>query len=185
MNGREWGRISIWLATGSTNTQYKLAQLAENLSPSMTSASAMIPANAGPNGKSYFLRFEGSRTDNKTGYPVMAFSARFQLSGMTGSFNSTIQATNSGADAKDPTTGTTGTTGIGAAVVGASNSSSSSSSPSMTTTTRPLTSATAAAPAAAGTTIRPGASGAMANVQVNLAALAGAGVAALGAVVLL
>lgn len=175
VNGKEWGRISIWLATGSVNTQFKLAQLASNLSPDTTYVSETIPASAGPNGKQYFLRFEGTRTDNKTGYPIMAFSARFQLDGMTGTFNSTITAANNGAT--DPITG----------AAGASTTSSTSSG--MATSTRAATTSTggasnsAAAAAASASTKSSGAAPAVGGVPLDWLALSGA--VALGAAALL
>jgi Ser-Thr-rich glycosyl-phosphatidyl-inositol-anchored membrane family len=166
VTGADWGRIDIFLATGSVNTQFKLAQLASNLSPSTSSYSATIPANAGPSGKQYFLRFEGSRTDNKTGYPIMAFSARFQLNGMSGSFNSSISAANQGAT--DPITGAT------------SAGMAMSTSRALTTSAPTFSTAGAAASASSATKSSP----AGRNVPMD-AALTLSGAIALGALALL
>ncbi|KDN51311.1 hypothetical protein K437DRAFT_221710 [Tilletiaria anomala UBC 951] len=98
----DWGRINIFLATGSQNVQFKLEQLATNLAPGLTSFRPTISKNAGPNAiKEYFLRFEGTKLQ-ANGIPPMAFSARFTLTGMSGSFNSTIMSANNGAT--DPVT---------------------------------------------------------------------------------
>lgn len=87
-----WGRVNIWLATGSKDVQYKLQQLASGVSYNLDSAEYKIDPTVGPNGAYYFLRFEGTNTSTSTGIPAMAFSARFTLNQMTGTFNSTVMA---------------------------------------------------------------------------------------------
>lgn len=132
-----WGNSTIYLAAGSQNTQYKLQTLASNVSPSRHGGSYTIDKTIGPSGKYYFIRMEGSQKDS-SGNPVMAFSARFQLSGMSGQFNSTMLAAATGAEG--PSASTTGNsassssaagsgqTGMNQATLTASNPSSQSTS---------------------------------------------------------
>ncbi len=71
---RDWGKINIYLATGSRDVQYKLQTLDTNVDYYQGSANYTINANVGPNGGYYFLRFEGTNTSAAGGIPQMAFS---------------------------------------------------------------------------------------------------------------
>lgn len=88
-SAKAWGNSTVYLAAGSQNTQFKLQTLASNVSPSRHSGSYTVDKSIGPSGKYYFIRMEGSEKDS-AGNPVMAFSARFTLQGMSGKFNSTV-----------------------------------------------------------------------------------------------
>ncbi|SAM81111.1 uncharacterized protein UBRO_02748 [Ustilago bromivora] len=101
---RDWGRVNIYLATGSRNVQYKLQTLASNVSYNQDEGSYNIDASVGPSGGYYFLRFEGTNTSAAGGSPPMAFSARFNLNGMTGNFNSTIMSQLQGTSGTDQLT---------------------------------------------------------------------------------
>lgn len=130
---RDWGRINIYLATGSRDVQYKLQTLATNVSYNLQDASYRIDSSVGPSGGYYFIRFEGTNA-SAAGTPPMAFSARFNLDGMTGNFNSTIMAQLQGAS--------------GTGQLTAASATASSSSPSLfgfTSSTGMATSTTAAA----------------------------------------
>ena len=85
------------MAAGSQNTQFKLQTLASNVSPSRHGGSYTVDKTIGPSGKYYFIRMEGSQRDS-SGNPVMAFSARFELKGMSGQFNSTVLSAATGAE---------------------------------------------------------------------------------------
>jgi len=86
-----WKGVNIFLATGSTNVQYKLQQLASNISTHKTHGKYAVDKSVGPNGGFYFIRME-SVTTNSAGIPDMAFSAKFTLDDMTGKFNSTVMS---------------------------------------------------------------------------------------------
>lgn len=86
-----WKGVNIFLATGSTNVQYKLQQLASNISTHKTHGKYAVDASIGPNGGYYFIRMESVST-NSAGIPDMAFSAKFTLDNMTGKFNSTVMS---------------------------------------------------------------------------------------------
>lgn len=94
---RDWGRVNIYLATGSRDVQYKLQTLASNVSYNLQQADYSIDASVGPSGGYYFIRFEGTNASQTGGIPPMAFSARFNLDQMSGTFNSTIMSQLSGA----------------------------------------------------------------------------------------
>ncbi|PWY98467.1 hypothetical protein BCV70DRAFT_212821 [Testicularia cyperi] len=126
----DWGRVNIYLATGSHDVQYKLQTLDTNVSYTKNSGSYKINSNAGPNGGYYFIRFEGTQTD-ATGIPEMAFSARFTLSGMSGTFNSTIMSELSGSGGTTSSGG--GASATGTTTTGMSRSTSTASASATTT----------------------------------------------------
>ncbi|SPO23371.1 uncharacterized protein UTRI_02049 [Ustilago trichophora] len=170
---RDWGRVNIYLATGSRDVQFKLQTLASNVSYNTGSAHYNVDASIGPNGGYYFLRFEGTNSSQTGGIPPMAFSARFTLDQMTGNFNSTIMSQISGAS---------GTAQLTAASASATSSSpsflSSASSASMATSTSAARSSTA--PSSQSTSVKSSSAAAASN---KLAGYASAlvGLAAVGA----
>ncbi|KAK0569201.1 hypothetical protein OC861_001127 [Tilletia horrida] len=133
---KSYGAINVFLCTGSSTVQYKLQELKGNLSTKTKSGSWKIDPSVGPNSDKYFLRFEGTNV-SAAGVPPMAFSARFSISGMKGTWNSTITSTNQGAS--DP--GTTSSKGL--------TTVATSTSTSSTYTLRPATSPTTTSPSGA------------------------------------
>ncbi|KAE8224731.1 hypothetical protein CF319_g2433 [Tilletia indica] len=139
---KNYGDVNIFLCTGSSTVQYKLQELKAGVKNTRTSGSWEIDPKAGPNSDKYFLRFEGTNL-GAAGVPPMAFSARFTLSGMTGTWNSTITNSNKGAaDAGSPAIGagagaatasTTPSTGLSTVVSSASaaKSTAASSTPTL------------------------------------------------------
>ncbi|PWN38251.1 uncharacterized protein FA14DRAFT_159903 [Meira miltonrushii] len=134
-DAQNWGNSTLYLAAGSQNVQYKLQKLVSNLSSNRHGGSWTVDKTIGPSGKYYFIRMEGSKTDS-SGNPVMAFSARFELKGMSGQFNSTVMAaatgaegpaasgSNSSSSASSSSAPTTGQTGMNQATLTTSNPSS-------------------------------------------------------------
>lgn len=133
---RDWGRVNIYLATGSRDVQFKLQTLDRNVSYNQGRASCQIDPSVGPNGGYYFIRFEGTNTTTNA-IPAMAFSARFSLDQMKGTFNQTIMSTIQGAS------------GTGQLTAAAASATSPSSSPSFYsfTSTQSLPNAAATSPA--------------------------------------
>jgi len=89
------GPCSIDIYTGSKNSQTPLQNLAASVDVSKASSvTATVNANIGPNGDYYFVRFTSLSLPDPTyaQYKYEAFSAVFSMSGMTGSFNSSILA---------------------------------------------------------------------------------------------
>ncbi|ETS63071.1 hypothetical protein PaG_02846 [Moesziomyces aphidis] len=172
---RDWGRVNIYLATGSRDVQYKLQTLDTNVSYDQGQARYSIDANAGPNGGYYFLRFEGTNTSAAGGIPPMAFSARFTLDQMSGNFNSTIMSQVSGVSG-------TGQLTAAAATASATASSAPSFFSFTSTKSAAATSSTASAASAQATSIK-SSSAAAPNANNKLAGFASAlvGLAAVGA----
>lgn len=126
-----WGNIDVYLAAGSQNTQFKLQKLASNVKPKKHIGVYKIDKSIGPNGDYYFIRLEGSKKQSN-GYPVMSFSARFELKNMTGTFNSTVMAAAKGAEGAAPSSSsssssTSGSSGTGSSVSSSVDASSASS----------------------------------------------------------
>jgi hypothetical protein len=126
------------LAAGSQNVQYKLQTLASNLSTSTTSGSYVVDANIGPNGDYYFIRMEGNTLNKTTGYPAETFSARFTLSSMTGTFNSTVLAAAQGAEGSASSTAASSSksTATSSSLSKTASSSSTSSSVAASSTAK-------------------------------------------------
>lgn len=142
-----WNGVNIFLATGDVNTQYKLQQLAANVSDSKKSASYVVDASIGPNGGYYFIRMDSVHVNKSTGFPYMAFSSKFTLNNMTGKFNSTVSAAaSSGAALASGSSSTS--TGVVKSVSASSSPSSASSSASMAGTTGSISNASTSGAAA-------------------------------------
>lgn len=136
----DWGNINIYLATGSHDVQYKLQTLDTNVAYNKGTGSYKIDADSGPSGGFYFLRFEGTAGN---GTPPMAFSARFSLNGMSGTFNSTVQAQLSSSGGTASAGGAAAT--VTSAASSASRAVSSASSSVMARSTSTMTVSAAAA----------------------------------------
>jgi len=119
-----FGPCTVGLYVGSVTQQTQLQSIG-NVDVSTVAQLSWTPdATVGPNFDSYFIRFTSVslKDPNQTAIsaPEEAFSAKFSLTGMTGTFNSTIQAEISGsassgaastaaATAKSTPSGTTAT----------------------------------------------------------------------------
>ncbi|WVQ85034.1 hypothetical protein IAT38_007198 [Cryptococcus sp. DSM 104549] len=89
------GPCSVDIYTGSTNNQIKLQNLAASVDVSKASSiSATIDPSIGQDDSHYFVRFTSLSLKDSTNakYPYSAYSAMFNISSMTGSWNSTVLA---------------------------------------------------------------------------------------------
>jgi hypothetical protein len=96
-----FGPAAVGLFVGSQSQQTQLQAIGD-VDVSLASSLSWTPdASAGPNYDSYFIRFTSVslKDPNNTQFNAEAFSAKFTLTGMTGTFNSTIQAEISGSAA--------------------------------------------------------------------------------------
>jgi len=108
-----FGPASIGLYAGNQQQQTLLQMIATNVDVSKVSTQSWTPsASVGPNFNSYFIRFTSNSAPDPTQSQFMAeaFSAKFALTGMTGTFNATVQAEISGT--VSPTTPAVTTTPI-------------------------------------------------------------------------
>lgn len=130
------GASSVGLWVGSVTQQIELQNFNPSLDVSTTgSLSVTIDPTVGANSDQYFIRFvSNDYKENAAAYS--SFSAKFALSGMTGTFNSTIQAQ---IDA-----GSTTTVGLGASTSAAATSSASKAASSLAIKEAAITGASSA-----------------------------------------
>ncbi|KAG2361049.1 hypothetical protein BDR07DRAFT_1510020, partial [Suillus spraguei] len=85
----------VGIYTGNADQQTLLQTVSTSIDVSTTSSITFTPdGTIGPNSNEYFVRFTSLNLKDATNsqFPAEAFSAKFTLTGMTGTFNSTLQA---------------------------------------------------------------------------------------------
>ncbi|KAN0109075.1 hypothetical protein V8E52_009709 [Russula decolorans] len=137
-----FGPATVGLYVGSQSVQSELQAIA-NVDVSTVNTVSWTPdPTVGPNYDSYFIRITSVnlKDANQTQFNAEAFSAKFTLSGMTGTFNSTIQAVISGS------TNPSGAASTAAATSGSgSNTNPSGSTAAAASTVKPNAAASSAA----------------------------------------
>ncbi|KAK4334086.1 1,2-dihydroxy-3-keto-5-methylthiopentene dioxygenase [Rhodotorula toruloides] len=128
-----YGTTDIMLYTGSALQQVQLAKLGSIADPSkVTEQRITIDPSWGPDSDQYFIRIQSQSAQDASGAPLQAFSARFQLTQMTGQWSSSVKA----ALASNSTVAATSAASAGSAattsrrVAGSAVSTSSSASAS-------------------------------------------------------
>lgn len=149
---KDFGPSKIGLYVGNINQQVLVQDISDSVDVSEVQTTSFTPkADAGPNSAEYFIRFDSlAEKVNGTNVPAQAFSHKFSLNGMTGSFSASVLSIIAGQSTAPFGSQTSS---------GSSSSTSSTSSPVLTgsgasknpTSTSSTTSATA----------RPSGSGAM------------------------
>lgn len=146
-----FGNASIAIYTGNRNQQTLLQLITPSINVGTENSITFTPdPEIGPDGSEYFIRFESRVTQDPLSpqFPALAFSSKFELTDMTGQFNTTVQAQIDG-QATAPIGGSA-PTGTNAAAGGANSSPTgtrSTTAPSgfSTNTTRPNGTNTASA----------------------------------------
>ncbi|KAH9000615.1 hypothetical protein EDB86DRAFT_3042200 [Lactarius hatsudake] len=140
-NLKSFGPSFIGLYAGNQQQQTLLQSIGSDVDVSAVSTMTWTPdATVGPNYNNYFIRFTSNNLPDPTQsqFKAEAFSAKFTLTGMTGTFNASVQAQISGttaAGSSTPLTSGSSTSSPSATTSKPSGSSSkSSSSPSSTST---------------------------------------------------
>ncbi|KAH9077757.1 hypothetical protein EDB83DRAFT_2636177 [Lactarius deliciosus] len=141
-NLKSFGPSLIGLYAGNQQQQTLLQTIASDVDVSAVSTVTWTPdATVGPNFNNYFIRFTSNNLPDPTQsqFKAEAFSAKFTLTGMTGTFNASVQAQISGTTApgasSTPLSSGSSTSSPSATTSKPSGSSSkSSSSPSSTST---------------------------------------------------
>ncbi|GAA5866849.1 hypothetical protein JCM8547_003584 [Rhodosporidiobolus lusitaniae] len=88
-----WGASSVGLYTGSATSQTLLTTLGTVNDPAADHELRItIDPSWGPNSSEYFMRVQSDAGTDSTGAPLQAFSARFELSEMTGEWSAEVQA---------------------------------------------------------------------------------------------
>jgi len=90
-----FGLASIAIYVGNAISQTSLQVITSSVNVSNTSSVSFVPqANIGPNGNDYFIRFHSlTLLDNSLSETTsLAFSAKFTLAGMSGTFSAAVQS---------------------------------------------------------------------------------------------
>ncbi|KAJ7594263.1 hypothetical protein C8J56DRAFT_926316 [Mycena floridula] len=127
-----FGPASIGLYAGNAQQQTLLSTISASTDVSTVNSIPFTPdPNAGPSSSEYFIRFDSLSLKDATNpqFPAQAFSAKFTLTGMTGTFNAAVQAQIDG-QATAPLAGAT----AAATVAPASSTDPSATSAKPTTT---------------------------------------------------
>lgn len=132
----QFGDTTVGLYVGSAQSQ-TLVQLFGNLDPAVTiDTNPTITPSVGPNGNFYFIRFQSVAAVDANNNPLVAFSAKFTLTGMTGTLtpaeSSQISGSSSIGGSMPSIVANSTSTTSGSARQSTSTSSSSSSSASST-----------------------------------------------------
>jgi len=91
---KDFGPTKISIYVGNSQQQTSLQLISPSTDVSTTSELKFTPdPSMGPNSGEYFIRFESLSFKDPTQpqYPALAFSAKFQLTGMTGTFSPDVQ----------------------------------------------------------------------------------------------
>ncbi|KAF8893009.1 hypothetical protein BD779DRAFT_1766360 [Infundibulicybe gibba] len=92
---KDFGPAKISIYVGNAIQQTPLQTISASTDVSTTGSVQFTPdASIGPNGNDYFVRFESlSLKDAKAPqFPALAFSAKFTMAGMSGTFNASVKA---------------------------------------------------------------------------------------------
>jgi hypothetical protein len=97
---KDFGPTKISIYVGNSQQQTSLQLLSPSTDVSTISELKFTPdASIGPNSKEYFIRFESLafKDPKQPQFPALAFSAKFELTGMNGKFTPEIQSQIDGA----------------------------------------------------------------------------------------
>ncbi|KAH8987601.1 hypothetical protein EDB92DRAFT_1786184, partial [Lactarius akahatsu] len=142
-NLKSFGPSFIGLYAGNQQQQTLLQSIASDVDVSAVATVTWTPdATVGPNFNNYFIRFTSNNLPDPTQsqFKAEAFSAKFTLTGMTGTFNASVQAQISGTTApggsSTPLPSGSSTSSPSATTSKPSGSSSKSSSSASSTSTK-------------------------------------------------
>ncbi|KAG8684016.1 hypothetical protein FRC11_012731 [Ceratobasidium sp. 423] len=138
----QFGDCSVGVYAGSAQMQSLIQNLAVTNAQTAGTVQFVPDASAGEDSSSYFIKMISLNTadPNNAQYKATAYSAMFTLKGMTGKFNSTVQAQIAGTAASS-----TAVVSGAATTPAAASSAAASSSASTTTSARNSTSTGASA----------------------------------------
>jgi len=142
-NLTSFGASLVGIYTGNANQQTLLQTINPSVDVSTTSSVVFtLDGTIGPDSSEYFVRFTSINLKDATNsqFPAEAFSAKFAMTGMTGTFNSTVQAEINGQSTAP--IGATATSSASGTMKTVSTTSSSASGSKTTTSTAATTTAT-------------------------------------------
>ncbi|KAI5984341.1 hypothetical protein EDD15DRAFT_2201372 [Pisolithus albus] len=169
-----FGTAMFSIYVGNANQQTSLQLISSNVSVANVSSLTFTPnPTIGPDSNEYFIRVQSLnlKDASQPQYPALAFSAKFSLTGMSGTFNSSLQAEIDGQST---------------APIGGSTSSSGAATPAAhaVTTTTVAAATTAKSTAASTATGTSKSNGAGRHGVTGLAGLVGAAAVLAGVAVL-
>jgi len=174
-----FGAASVAILAGNAQQQTVLQLISGSVNVGSTASIQFTPdPTIGPNSDEYFVRFQSLAlmSASQSQYPAQAFSAKFTMDNMTGTFNSTVQAQIDG-QSTAPIGGSTSaaatTSSSGASATSAKTTSSGSATKTSSSSGSAAKTSTGTAASATGTS---GAVGRTAGV----ASVVGAMVAVMG-----
>jgi len=140
----KFGPSKVSIYVGNAIQQTPLQLISDNVDVSKISTIQFTPNPAiGPNGNNYFIRFESlnAKDPKQAQYPALAFSSKFSMNGMSGTFNASIQSQIDG-QSTAPLAGPTGSATNGSTTATATSSQILPTSKSTGTATHTGTSST-------------------------------------------
>ncbi|KAI0672207.1 hypothetical protein C8Q78DRAFT_734514 [Trametes maxima] len=131
----EFGASKVSVYVGSQTQQTLIQEIVPSVDVATTSSIVFTPdGSKGENGAYYFIRIESLALKDKANpqFPAEAFSAKYTMTGMTGTFDATVKAqigaaAGSGSSASSAPSGTTAAGSSAAASKTASTSSHAAS----------------------------------------------------------
>ncbi|KAI0363980.1 hypothetical protein BV20DRAFT_957199 [Pilatotrama ljubarskyi] len=132
-------KVSVYV--GSQTQQTLIQEIVPSVDVSTTSSIVFTPdASKGENGAFYFIRVEslGLKDATNSQFPAEAFSSKYTMTGMTGTFDATVKAQISGAAASGAPA-----TSAAATPAAATTSGAAASKPATTSSHAPSSSASA------------------------------------------
>jgi hypothetical protein len=122
-----FGPAMVSIYAGNSQQQTLLQTITPSVDVSTTQTIVFTPdPSIGPSTDEYFIRFQSLslKDANNTQYPALAFSAKFTMAGMSGTFNATVQAQIDG-QSTAPIGGTASPAATGAAGASATSTGAS------------------------------------------------------------
>jgi len=125
-----FGPAAVSIYAGNAQQQTLLQSISTSVDVSTTSSIQFTPnPTIGPNSDEYFIRFQSLSLKDavQTNFPAEAFSAKFTLDSMTGTFNATVQSQIAG-QSTAPIGGSTASSSSSASKVAAATTSAAATS---------------------------------------------------------
>ncbi|KAI0772957.1 hypothetical protein BD413DRAFT_543492 [Trametes elegans] len=137
----EFGDAVVSIYVGSEKSQTSLQTIVDNVNVASTSSIAFTPdASIGEDGAYYFIRIDSknAKSPQNPAYPAQGFSAKFALTGMTGTFDATVKQQIGAAvgSSGSSAAATTSATGTASSAAGSKAATSSSHAPSSSTSAK-------------------------------------------------
>ncbi|KAI0649825.1 hypothetical protein C8Q79DRAFT_923304 [Trametes meyenii] len=135
----EFGPSKVSVYVGSQTQQTLIQEIVPSVDVSTTSSIVFTPdGSKGENGAYYFIRIESLALKDKANpqFPAEAFSAKYTMTGMTGTFDATVKAQIGAAAGSSASSAPSGTTAAGSSAAASKTASTSSHAASASTSAK-------------------------------------------------